>query len=100
MIWNVLGGSIRSGKGFSSGTFHEGGWDTTSADNSTTFTMELDPNDNNDGTEVYCAKVTVEKIPLSDSKTVGTLITSRGYNTCDVDSARAVERGLETYYDY
>lgn len=77
-----------------------GGWNTDTA-NITTFNILLNPD--NDGTYDYCAQVTVSKIELSEdssNNTVGTLITSKGYNTCDKSSPRTVERGLEMYYEY
>jgi len=50
-----------------------------------TFTLNFLP-------DTYCAEVTVEK----DGE--NTIIESRGYNTCDENSRRRVERGIRVRY--
>jgi len=65
------------------------GWDSTPAGElpvTTTFDMQFQIQS---GT---CARVTVEK------DTGGTRVDSRGYNTCDLNSTRRVERGLRVRY--
>ena len=44
-----------------------------------------------------CAVATIEKTLLSGGAVV-TMLTARGYNTCDPDNPRRVERGLEIEY--
>ncbi len=47
----------------------------------------------------YCAQVTVTKTRnISNPELIDTKIDSRGYNTCDLDNSRRIERGLETNY--
>jgi hypothetical protein len=48
----------------------------------------------------YCAIITVEKVDTNSDPTFAekTIILSRGYNTCNTDSPRRLERGLEIRY--
>lgn len=54
--------------------------------------------DLNDGSHPvpYCVIVTVHKY-YEDSR-LWTYIKSRGYNTCDANNPRRIERGIEVYY--
>jgi hypothetical protein len=75
---------------------------STENGNVTNFTFNIQPQ--TEGPE-YCIEVDVKKIDLSgggSGKTMGTLITSRGYNvSCEnKENPRAVQRGIEMYYDY
>lgn len=65
----------------------------TNVGQQTTFYIKLTP----EGTSgEYCASATVKKGELNGVAT--TVIEARGYNTCDLDSPRAIERGLELSY--
>ncbi len=63
------------------------GWSSSKTSNSakTTFSLSFPP-------ESYCVTVVVDKV---GSKTT---IESRGYNTCDPNNPRRVERALRTVY--
>lgn len=57
----------------------------------------IDPNYN----PPYCVDVYVRKFAATTASgrdRIGTEILSRGYNTCDTDNARRIERGLELTY--
>lgn len=71
--------------------FNDTGWciDDSSTDSATT-SFRIDPIA--DGVE-YCVDVNVSKYLDGDGRT-RTAIDSRGYNTCDGDDNRRVERGL------
>ncbi len=46
----------------------------------------------------YCADVRVMKNIAPSGQVASTTIESRGYNTCDVNNPRRIERGLEMHY--
>ncbi len=46
----------------------------------------------------YCADVYVRKTTDGSGAVTATVIESRGYNTCDEDNPRRIERGLEMNY--
>ena len=52
---------------------------------------------NPDTTQPYCADVIVKKY-IENGEVATTTIDSRGYNTCDEDNPRRIERGLEFNY--
>lgn len=93
------GGNIITGTGFTH-SFRSGSWDRVG--DITTFRMVLNDTSTEgiDGAENVqtCAEVTVEK-NIALSGVVTTTITAKGYNTCDLTSPRAVERGLDLEYE-
>ncbi|HEY4507444.1 MAG TPA: hypothetical protein VJJ47_00970 [Candidatus Paceibacterota bacterium] len=77
----------------------KGAWSTVAGEaggepyNATTFTVRLDP----DVLSSACAVVTITK-QLVGLYELETVVDSRGYNTCDENSFRRVERGLRYTY--
>ena len=65
---------------------------TESSPSVTSFSIRFDEDE-----VPYCADVTVSKWIDSDDNVI-TTIDSRGYNTCDEDNPRRIERGLELTY--
>lgn len=90
------GGNIVSGTGFEGDSFAyaDGGWNQGT--NTTTFKIEISDH-TDDLAHRYCAEVTVTK--TEDDDVITTVIQAKGYNTCDLDSPRAVERGLVQSYE-
>lgn len=89
------GGNITNGSGFTAGGFANKAWDI-STPNQTTIYLEL-KDKTNTFTHSYCAQATVTKTK-NGAEPVLTTIDARGYNTCDLTSPRAVERGLVQSY--
>lgn len=89
------GGNIVTGDGFASGQDFTDQW--LQLNDSTTFYLALSNNVSPDiNSRLYCVRVDVEKFQVDTN--IETRITSRGYNTCDIDHPRAVERGLVMRY--
>lgn len=107
------GGNIIDGSGFDPGPFSVPWTSSGPGTNNTskTFKMVLE-NKATSGTDdlttaTTCATVTVSKelitaddgsTPEDESGRVTTRIEAKGYNICDTDSPRTVERGLELEY--
>jgi hypothetical protein len=92
-------GNIVTGAGFEGGTsFADSGWIRNPATpNVTNVKIEIfDTTGQYD--HRYCAEASISKIVMADGTTV-TTIQAKGYNTCDLDSPRAVERGLVQSYE-
>lgn len=65
----------------------------------TQSTFKLRNFQNIDGIDLeYCADVVVYKATDASGLVSGTRIQSRGYNTCDIQNPRRIERGLEMNY--
>lgn len=94
------GGSIATGNGFDDDTetdFANSGW-TQGNDGVTTFRIEI-RDQQEDFSHLYCAEATVTKVVDSGTGVITTTIEAKGYNTCELDSPRAVERGLVQSYE-
>jgi hypothetical protein len=89
------GGNILTGAGFNSGFAGPAKLRVFTNPNETTFYLEITPNDGNSYGS-YCASATVKKGIKNGAAT--TVIETRGYNTCNLNSPRAIERGLELSY--
>ncbi len=92
------GGNVVTRTGFvGAGTFGaDGGW-TDNSGYSYTVKMEIrDVTGTYDHT--YCAEATISKVTGGDG-VVTTTIEAKGYNTCDLNNPRAVERGLRQTYE-
>ena len=93
------GGEIMTGAGFETDFVTGQPW--TQANGVTTFKMEIrDRTDDFD--HVYCAEATVVKEESTEPGKEGVfnvVISAKGYNTCDLTSPRAVERGLVQSYE-
>ncbi len=85
-------GNITTGAGYNSPFTKP--WDTSISDETTIY-MELDDVDGGFGKSV-CAEATITK--LESGGIITTIISAKGYNTCDLTSPRAVERGLIQSY--
>lgn len=88
------GGNITTGDGFTT-SFAQKVWDKSSQ-NKTIIYMELKDKDNKFN-HSYCAQATITK-SKNGANPVLTTIDARGYNTCNLTSPRAVERGLVQSY--
>lgn len=102
---NILcaGGNIVTGDEFDpeyDNGYTNNAWDQTG--NTTRFRIALrditSESENVPDHETYCAEVTVEKSIDVSTGDIVTQITSQGLNTCDVNSPRAVQRGLLIEY--
>jgi len=100
------GGNIVDGANFKSDTLAPGSvnanftraWVTTVL-NETTFYIEVnDRRSSNSFNNPYCAEAKVKKSRDPSTGIVTTTIEAKGYNTCDLNSPRAVERGLVQSY--
>lgn len=80
------------GAAFISGV-NGGSWDIGTP-NKTVFRFEIT---NSISSDVLCAQVTVNKIAGAGS-TIITTIESKGYNKCDLNDSKAVERGIILKY--
>jgi type II secretory pathway pseudopilin PulG len=91
-----LGGNITTGAGFDT-PFAQKNWDT-SVSNETTVFIEVKDTESTAAASLhkYCAQATITKENVSGR--IETTIDARGYNTCDLTSPRAVERGLVNKY--
>ncbi len=96
------GGNIVTGDGFDA-AYADKPWDT-STPNETTIFLEIKDvsgefvSDGTSGTflKSVCAQATVTK--SESGGVITTTISAKGYNTCDLTSPRAVERGLIQSY--
>lgn len=92
------GGNIISGDGFTE-AYANTGWDA-SVPGVTTIYIELKNTKLLDisgrTNRTYCAQATITKVESGGNIT--TTIEAKGYNTCDLTSPRAVERGLVQSY--
>jgi len=98
------GGAIKTGTGFSS-DFANTAWSSnapqgTNSNTVTTFYIEVTDITNSSPHNSYCAQATVTKERLTGANegVIETTIEAKGYNTCDLNSPRAVERGLIQSY--
>ncbi len=91
------GGNIVTGSGFGGTTTFADGGMTSSGVNSYTVKMEIRDVTATYGHE-YCAEATISKV-TGDDGVVTTTIEAKGYNTCDLNNPRAVERGLRQTYE-
>lgn len=103
-IIRCAGGNITNGTGFTNSFAAGRSWTQVGVEtnsSTTTFRMVIVDTSTSGNTELVagetCALVTVNKT-LAGSGSVTTRIESKGYNTCDITSPRAVERGLELEY--
>jgi len=90
------GGQIMNGVGFTDGIFTTSGYVWNA--NDYTFRISIGGGIPSVSTTKYCAEVNVKKSFNSSSGRITTTINSRGLNTCDENSPRAVERGLVLQY--
>lgn len=92
------GGNIITGNGFT--TVKPWEVTTSSGQTTTTFYMELKDVSSPlvNSTAARCAQATVTKTTDSSTGQVTTRIDAKGYNTCDLNNPRVVERGLVQEY--
>jgi Tfp pilus assembly protein PilX len=94
---NCAGGNLATGSGFSSPRV----WDLSSSSGETVTTFYIELKDSASpiaaSSVARCAQATVTKTTDSVGA-VTTRIDAKGYNTCDLNSARVVERGLVQEY--
>ncbi len=88
------GGNITSGSGFIT-AFANRAWEDTGPYEKT-VRIEVSDTTGTFGHR-YCAEATISKTTNGDIVT--TTIEAKGYNTCDLNNARAVERGLRQTYE-
>ncbi len=89
------GGNITSGSGFVT-AFANKAWDDAGPYGKT---VRVEVNDvTGTFTHRYCAEATISKVTGGDG-VVTTTIEAKGYNTCDLNNPRAVERGLRQTYE-
>ena len=95
---NCSGGNLATGDGFEDGEAFATGWNRSSP-TVTTVKIEIFDVVGNDPElgHRYCAEATISKSELPDGS-INTTIQAKGYNTCDLDNPRAVERGLVQSY--
>lgn len=94
---NCSGGNIIDGSGFGGTTTFADAGMTPNGANSYTVKMEIrDVTGTYD--HEYCAEATISKVTGGDG-VVTTTIEAKGYNTCDLNNPRAVERGLRQTYE-
>lgn len=74
-------------------------WEFSAAEGTTTFYLRItnQAGDSVPSTE-SCAEVTVTKTPIDDGGLSTVTIEAKGYNTCDENNPRRVERGLIQQY--
>lgn len=101
----IVASTICAGVNIITGDGHddlEVGWvqDITSVESVTTFELQIKDRANISGVEPYeyCADVTVRKTIDPSTKIVTTQIEAKGYNTCDENHPRRVERSLIQQY--
>lgn len=97
------GGEIMTGNGFDTNTDFLSGF-TTYSNGDGTYTIKLVIEDQSSpplsgSNYEYCAEATVSKTLDGATGIITTEIEAKGYNTCDLSSPRAVERGLLQSYE-
>ncbi len=92
------GGNIVTGTGFTT-TFANRAWKNDVSGEKTIYIELKDITDDPNLPEyTYCAEATITKTAPDSNGLITTTIEAKGYNTCDLSSPRAVERGLLQSY--
>lgn len=98
---NCAGGNITNGDGFD---YNNQEWNTNTS-GQTTFYIDVhdafnikDDSRTSKFNHHYCAQATVKKQINSSTGIITTTIEAKGYNTCDPNNSRRVERGLIQVY--
>lgn len=74
-------------------------WDQSGIESMTTFHLEIkDQADPQITGDTHCAEATITKDTDSTTGITTTKIEAKGYNSCDLDNPRTVERGLIQEY--
>jgi hypothetical protein len=93
-----VNGNIVTGTGFTT-TFANRAWKNDVAGEKTIYIELKDITDDPNLPEyTYCAEAKISKTGPDSNGLITTTIEAKGYNTCDLDSPRAVERGLLQSY--